>query len=194
MGQRPEARDAHRAGRLLPVRDQRRLPAGRSRPACASPPRDSHRRPRTRERDRRRHRADPRIQHLEIWYGQPNYGGDATLDDVKVLLGRTDLAELRHLALRNCSFANDLPDALAASPLLAQLTKLDLSLGTLTTEGADAIVRNADKLRHLETLDVSQNYLPPESLVALQKVAKYLVSGQQRDDDNPEYRYSAIGE
>ncbi|MGN6108662.1 MAG: TIGR02996 domain-containing protein, partial [Kofleriaceae bacterium] len=73
----------------------------------------------------------PQLERLEIWYGDPEYGGDATADDVAPLLARTDLPRLRHLGLRNAAFTDALCPLIVASPLVRQLRSLDLSLGCL---------------------------------------------------------------
>lgn len=136
----------------------------------------------------------PSLEHLEIWFGDDMYGGDTTSADVEPLLARTDLPQLRHLGLRNAMFTDELPELLASSALLRQITTLDLSLGTLTDEGASAFARHRDAFAHLEVLDVSQCYLTDEGMARLHGIAKTLIAGEQRDGADPEDRYTAIGE
>lgn len=136
----------------------------------------------------------PSIEHLEIWYGDDNYGGDATLDDVEPLLSRTDLPKLRRLGLRNAQFTDALIAPLANSKLLRQLMELDLSMGVLTTEGAQALVAHRDAFKHLGVLDVSQTYLDDKEVASLKGVAKMVIADDLRDDDDPDYRYPAVGE
>lgn len=135
----------------------------------------------------------PQLEHLEIWFGSDNYGGDTASSDVEPLLARADLPALRRLGLRNAMFTDELPELLAKSTLLPQIATLDLSLGTLTDEGARAIARHRDAFAHLELLDVSQCYLTDIGAAALHGIAKTLIVGEQRDDD-PEYRYTAVSE
>lgn len=136
----------------------------------------------------------PALEHLEVWFGMDMYGGDAAASDVEPLLARTDLPKLRRLGLRNAMFTDELPELLANSPLLRQLAALDLSLGTLTDEGASVIARHRDAFAHLELLDVSQCCLSEAGAAQLHGIAKTLVIGEQREDDGPEDRYTAIGE
>lgn len=136
----------------------------------------------------------PNIEHLEIWYGDDNYGGDATVEDVKPLLARTDLPKLRRLGLRNAEFTEAMIEPLAKSKLLRQLKELDLSMGVLTTEGAKALVAHRDAFRHLDVLDVSQTYLDDDAVASLKGVAKTVVAEDLRDDDDPDYRFPAVGE
>jgi len=138
--------------------------------------------------------AIPSIEHLDIWYGDDSYGGDATVKDVEVLLGRADLPKLRHLGLMNSQFADELPGALVRSKLLPQLRELDLSMGCMTDEGARAIAQHRDAFRHLDKLNVSLNYISKAAAAALKGVAKTVEAGKQRDDEDPEYRHPAVGE
>jgi len=138
--------------------------------------------------------AIPSIEYLDIWYGDDNYGGDATIKDVAVLLARTDLPRLRHLGLMNSTFADELPEILAASKLLGQLCELDLSMGTMTDAGAQALATHRAAFAHLDELDVSLNYLTKAGIAALKGVAKTVVTARQREDEDPEYRHTAVGE
>jgi uncharacterized protein (TIGR02996 family) len=138
--------------------------------------------------------AFPNIEHLDIWYGDDSYGGNATLADVELLLARTDLPKLRHLGLMNSQFADELPAVLAAGRLLPQLRELDLSMGCMTDAGARAIAQHRDAFQHLDKLVVSLNYLSRAGAAALKGVAKIVDAGKQRDDEDPEYRHPAVGE
>ena len=139
----------------------------------------------------------PSIEHLEIWYGDPNYGGDCSAKHVQPLLDRTDLPKLRYLGLKNAVFTDDLVEPLAKSRLTKQLTVLDLSMGCLTDVGATALARYKDAFQHLEKLDVSENYLSKAGIALLAGVAKNVVAKEQReidDPDDPDARYPAVGE
>jgi uncharacterized protein (TIGR02996 family) len=138
--------------------------------------------------------AIPSIEYLDIWYGDKYYGGDATVKDVELLLGRTDLPRLRHLGLMNSQFADALPGALATSKLLPQLRELDLSMGCMTDEGARELARHRQAFQHLDKLSVALNYLSKAGAAVLKGVAKTVDVGMQRDDSDPEYRHPAVGE
>jgi hypothetical protein len=87
----------------------------------------------------------PALEHLEFYFGEVDYGGDATLDDVAWLLSGVRFPGLRHLGLRD-------------SPRVAQLDVLDLSLGTLGDEGAAALLAG-QPLTHLKKLDLHHHFL-----------------------------------
>jgi uncharacterized protein (TIGR02996 family) len=138
----------------------------------------------------------PACEHLDVWYGDDDYGGDATWKDVAPLLTNGNLPSLRHLGLRNAVFTDELARALASSPLLPRLRTLDLSLGTLTTEGAKAMADRRAAFAHLERLDVSDNLLDSGGVRALRGLCKKVVIGEQREIEEwwEDDRYVAVGE
>ena len=134
----------------------------------------------------------PRLRHLDVWYGDPNYGGDTMLADVRPLLERTDLPALAHLGVMNCAFTDAICEILPTMPVAAQLRELDLSMGTMGPAGAQALAAGAKSLAKLESIDVSENYLDPESLALLHQTFPRVVSRRQREEEDD--RYPAVGE
>ncbi|GMU60681.1 MAG: hypothetical protein AMXMBFR34_24440 [Myxococcaceae bacterium] len=136
----------------------------------------------------------PRIRSLSLWFGQDNYGGECTVDDVRPLLTRSDW-KLTHLGLGNCEFLDELTPLLVRSPLLPGLESLDLSKGCLTATGAQVLAQHGEQLRHLKRVDLSENCLAEEDLVLVKDLcAEVLVAGQDEERAADEHRYSAVGE
>ncbi|HET9992540.1 MAG TPA: hypothetical protein VFQ65_28600, partial [Kofleriaceae bacterium] len=125
----------------------------------------------------------PKIKHLEIYYGDDNYGGDCTVKEVKPLLDRTDLTDLEYLGLKNSMFANDIAKALPGAKILKGLKTLDLSLGTMTDEGAEALVAAKASLAHLECLDLTRNFLTKKGIAAVKGICKKVVTEKQEEAD-----------
>lgn len=142
-------------------------------------------------------RADlPALRHLELWLGTDNYGGDATVDDVRPILEGTKLPSLRYLGLRDAEIADDLAAAAARAPILSRVRVLDLSLGTLSDAGAQHLAASP-AVAALEKLDLHHHYVSPawqEKLSALRPVQVELSDPQEADEDDPEYRYCAVSE
>jgi hypothetical protein len=72
------------------------------------------------------------------------------------------------------------------SPIIRNLESLDLSLGTLTDEGAGALL-SLPTDAHLKRLDVSHHYLTPKALAELQRLPLELVA-EDPQDPNDEWR------
>ncbi|MEZ4237166.1 MAG: TIGR02996 domain-containing protein [Myxococcota bacterium] len=139
--------------------------------------------------------ALPALQRLELGFGSEDYGAEVGVGDLAALLDGSALASVTDLGLMNAEFTDDLVDALLASPLLARLEALDLSMGTMTDRGADALLGARDRWAHLQRLDVSDNFLGDERVAALEAVEGPEVSATgQKEDEDPEWRYVSVAE
>jgi uncharacterized protein (TIGR02996 family) len=138
----------------------------------------------------------PKIKHLEIYYGDDNYGGDCSIKEVLPLLGRSDLPQLEYLGLKNSQFADDIAGAVVGSKLVKQLKTLDLSFGTMGDEGAQALAAGKSSLEHLECLDLTRNYLSSSGIKAVKGICKKVITADQEeaDGDEPGDRYVRIAE
>lgn len=136
----------------------------------------------------------PKLEALEVWFGQENYGAGGGVKDLEHLLGGEGVPVLRTLGLRNSEFTDALCEALSTAKVVARLQALDLSMGTMTDAGADTLARNAKSFQHLQTLDVTQNYLTETGQKAVAKAARSVAAGNQRTPYEEDYRYAAVGE
>lgn len=138
----------------------------------------------------------PELEHLELWLGTDDYGGDATIADVEPLLTGVLFPRLKYLGLRNSIFSDEIAQAIAAAPILNQVEVVDLSLGTLSDAGAQALL-DCNRLSQLKKLDLHHHYLSDgmcEKLKALE--IEVDVDDQQEPDDydGEENRYCAVSE
>jgi uncharacterized protein (TIGR02996 family) len=141
----------------------------------------------------------PKLRRMEVWFGRDEYGGNGNVGQLKGLFAGTGLPALEHLGLRNCEFADDLAAALAKSKILPRVRSVDLSMGTLHGPGAEAIVKNAAKFQHLESLDLDENYIPDDHCARLSEALGKIVNiGSQEapDDwgDGELHYYTSVGE
>lgn len=111
----------------------------------------------------------PLLEELELWFGDDEYGGNCELADALRVL-RLDLPRLRILRLMNAPFTDELIVPLARSALLKQLRVLDLSLGTLSDDGARSAIAHAEAFQHLDALIVHDNCLTQKGLASLRNV------------------------
>ena len=141
----------------------------------------------------------PVLEHLELWLGEEGYGAEASVDNLSPILGSeapNKRPQLRHLGLRDSEIADGIATALAKAPILRQLESLDLSLGTLSDEGAVALA-SSHEISNLKRLDIHHHYVSAEVIESL-KVLEIEVNAddpQTADVQNGEtHRYVAVGE
>ncbi|MEV6667632.1 STM4015 family protein [Streptomyces nigra] len=144
----------------------------------------------------------PALEHLDLWLGTPDYGGDSEAADLEPILSGARLPRLRHLALRNSEIQDAVAAAVAAAPVVARLEVLDLSMGVLTDEGAGALL-NGQPLTHLKKLDLHHHYL---SKAFEEQVRQALEPAgvevdldrddaeEETEEDGTVWRYVSVGE
>ncbi|MER6347358.1 STM4015 family protein [Streptomyces sp. NPDC001595] len=144
----------------------------------------------------------PALEHLDLWLGTPDYGGDSEVGDLDGILSGARLPRLRHLALRNSEMQDAVAAAVASAPVVARLEVLDLSMGVLTDEGATALL-SGQPLTHLKELDLHHHYISEplrERLVRTLETAGVSLdldrddADEDEDDDGTVWRYVAVGE
>lgn len=140
----------------------------------------------------------PALKHLELWFGQENYGNDNTPESLEKLLTGATLPALKSLELKNSEWEVELIRVIAKSALLPRLEVLDLSMGILCRDAAAELVRQAERFRHLKKLVLDDNYFLPEHRAQVDQALKNVEWGAQKELDgdlDDEYsRYSTVGE
>ena len=133
----------------------------------------------------------PNLEYLELWLGTEDYGGTVTAADLAPILSGTLFPKLKYLGLRNCDQADAMARAVVQAPILNHLETLDLSLGTLSDEGARALLQIKGPLKRL---NLHHNYISAELVRQLKDLPLSLdatnPSGMEADDE----RYVAVGE
>ncbi|MCU1642051.1 MAG: putative cytoplasmic protein [Nocardia sp.] len=143
----------------------------------------------------------PALETLDIWLGVSWYGGTATVADLEPILSGAKFPRLTHLALRNSEIQDEIAAAVAGAPVVARLTTLDLSMGTLGNEGAEALLAG-QPLTHLRKLDLHHHFIGPEMqkrlIAALEPAGVVLdLSDAEVEDeaeDPEDRRYTAVSE
>ncbi|MER8161922.1 STM4015 family protein [Streptomyces sp. NPDC094472] len=142
----------------------------------------------------------PALEHLEMWLGVEEYGGNATVADLAPILSGGRFPALRHLGVQNSEIQDEIAAAMAAAPVVAQLASLDLSMGVLTDEGAAALL-DGQPLTHLKWLDLDHNYfssaMEERLRTALEPSGVKVVMAEKGDEDEYDdevFRYTAVAE
>jgi uncharacterized protein (TIGR02996 family) len=139
----------------------------------------------------------PKLERLVIWLGAKEYGGSASLADLRPILAGQGIAAVRELGLMNSELSDELCRALVDAPILEQLESLDLSMGLMSDAGAETLAAARPRLGKLRTLDVSRGYLTPAGIARIADLAPTIISHDQRTPDaydGQEYRYVSVGE
>ena len=142
----------------------------------------------------------PELDHLELWIGTAHYGRTCTVEDFAPLFAGQLFPKLRYLGLRDADIADDVAGALAASLLLERIHVLDMSLGTLSDSGVEALLANP-ALLHLQQIDIHHHYCTDEMQARLTEACQQAgvtldASENQRHERyyDAEWHYVAVGE
>jgi hypothetical protein len=138
----------------------------------------------------------PNLEHLELWLGVDNYGGDTTVADLQPFFQGDLFPKLRYLGIRDSELADEIAVAVAQAPVLAQLEVLDLSLGTLGDVGAAALL-DSPAVRGLKKLDLHHHFCSDEMMAKLKALPLEVdVDDREAPDewDGEEHRYVSVSE
>ncbi|WP_169807293.1 STM4015 family protein [Herbidospora cretacea] len=138
----------------------------------------------------------PALEHLELWLGVDEYGGDYTVADLAPVLTGDNLPALRHLGLQDSDRQDDVVAAVATAPIVARLDSLALSMGTLTDEGAEALL-SGQPLTHLRHLDLHHHYLSDAMAARLTSALGGVdldLTEQESADEDDGWMYTAVSE
>jgi uncharacterized protein (TIGR02996 family) len=134
----------------------------------------------------------PLLEKLSLQYGPQ---GTHDFAVVEPILAARGLENLRHLGLTNCGFTDEICHALPRSEILPRLEELDLSMGTMSDDGARVLFDHPQAFGHLELLNVDDNYLTAAARPLLEGLCGNVLFGDQRDDGgDPSARYASAYE
>lgn len=134
----------------------------------------------------------PRLEHLELFLGWESYGGTTRPEDLVPLLDGTRFPALKYLGLKNGEFQDEVAQLIADAPVLDRLDTLDLSLGTLSDEGATALV-DSSRVPGLRRLILRYSDCTPPVLERLRALGP-TVEVEEAGDPNESWRFVALGE
>jgi hypothetical protein len=136
----------------------------------------------------------PNLEHLELWLGTDNYGGDSSVQDLQPIFSGKLFPKLKYLGLRNCQYADDIAGVIVNSPIIERIETLDLSLGTLTDVGAKALL-SIPTGGSLKKVNIHHNYVDSAILKQLKALSvPFDTSNPEHMDQDDEWRFVAVGE
>ncbi|MDP4181541.1 MAG: STM4015 family protein [Bacillota bacterium] len=134
------------------------------------------------------------LKRLLLYLGVEDYGFDASIEDLRPFMKSGLFPNLRYLGLVDSEIQDEIAIEIAQASVLDQIEILDLSLGTLTDKGAEALL-NSDKIKKLKFLDLNYHYMSDEMLEKITCMGVNIdVSNQQKtkEYDDELFRYPAV--
>ncbi|WP_099066026.1 STM4015 family protein [Nostoc linckia] len=138
----------------------------------------------------------PALEHLELWFGSEDYGGDCWVEDIHPILFEDKFPNLTYLGLRNSQFTDEIVNAIVTSPIINSISVLDLSMGTLSDAGAEELL-NCEAINYLDILNVSESFLSQEMIHKLSGLDVRVLANHQKKEDDDSYihgRYCSVAE
>jgi len=135
----------------------------------------------------------PKLERLSLQLGRRYEGALTDIKGVRPILEGKGFPALKHLGITNAELTDDLCRELPGSKILPRLEELDLKMGTMSDDGAEALAAAADRLKHLKLLNVEDNFITLKGKKLLQGIGVgQLVFGEQRSDGgDPGDRYAS---
>lgn len=138
------------------------------------------------------HAELPQLEHLELWLGDSGYGYDGCTGFLPEMLRPDRFPHLRYLGLENAEDEDEVVIALIATGALERIAVLNLSMGTLSDDGARALLETP-AVRRLEKLVIRHHYMSPDMVKELEELGIETDIGDAQEPDG-EYRYVAVSE
>lgn len=121
----------------------------------------------------------PTLEYLELWFGRSSkYCVDKVIDSLLPLFSSELTPNLIYLGLRSCDWANEIAYYITESPIIEKLKILDLSMGSLTDEGA-SILLNCPGVNKLHTLNISNNCISSEMVEKISQLKCRVIADSQ---------------
>ncbi len=139
----------------------------------------------------------PNLRKLELYIGVDDYGFDGNLeDDILPFLYNNPFPKLVSLGLKDSDLQDEIAVAAAKAPVLEQLEELDLSEGTLSDTGAEALL-NSEGVRKLKRLNLNYHYMSDDMMNKLHRFSQetgITITMDEQQDLEEEWRYPSVTE
>ena len=138
----------------------------------------------------------PELEHLELWLGDDGYGATTEIVDLAPIFSGKLFPKLTYLGLRDSELTDAIAVMVSHSPVLENLRVLDLSLGTLSDDGAAALLASPGVAR-LEFLDIHHHFCSDEMVMKLKGLRIKVDTSDQAEAneyDGESHRYVAVSE
>jgi len=128
----------------------------------------------------------PNMESLILYVGVDDYGYDGNIEQFKPLFSKEKYPHLKYLGIVNAQEQDLIVQIFLDSDILPQLETMDISCGVLTDAGAQLLLDNADRIKHLKFINMKYNFLSPEMQ---KKLAELPVKVDTSDSEEPDEEY-----
>lgn len=135
----------------------------------------------------------PNLTKLELWLGSSDYGFDSTVEDLRPILDGKLFPKLKYLGLRDSEISDAIAKSLNGAGVLDLIEELDLSMGTIGDEGAQALLDNPT-IRKLKSLNLSHHYLSDAMMEKMETLGIPVDMEDQNEEEEEGYRYVEVAE
>lgn len=104
----------------------------------------------------------PNLKKLLLYIGVEDYGFDGDATTITSLLAQSDFPKLEYLGITDSEIQDELTEAVLDSKYMGRLHTLDLSNGTLSDKGGQALLEKLPAYPNIRKLDLHYNYLSQE--------------------------------
>jgi len=132
----------------------------------------------------------PALEHLELWLGSDEYGGNSSIDDLMPIFSGELFPKLTYLGLRNSEDGDNIATTLVNSPIINTIKVLDLSLGNLGDDGAEALL-NCPAVNQLDILNLYDSCLTEEMVERLKLLDVEVIADTLKGSED---RYCSVSE
>ncbi|BAZ17609.1 leucine rich repeat variant [Calothrix sp. NIES-4071] len=119
----------------------------------------------------------PALEYFELWMGSKyKLNLSKVIKNIKPVLFSESFPNLRYLGIRSCEYADEIAAAIAQSyfiaesPIVDNLSVLDLSMGNLTDEGLKVLL-DCPAIQNLHTLNISNNCVSEEFFEQMEQLS-----------------------
>ena len=138
----------------------------------------------------------PNLEHLELWLGEENYGGEFELDDLRPFMFDSLFPKLIYLGLKNSEVEDGIAEMIAQAPIIKQIKVLDLSMGTLSDKGGEALLA-CPGLKNLEFIDLHHHYMSEAMMDRFRALGVQICLDDRQEDelnDDEVWRFISVSE
>lgn len=139
----------------------------------------------------------PKLNMLSLYIGVEDYGFDGSVEDVRRMLETSDFPKLESLGIMDSEIQDEIAQVVCECKYMKQISILDLSLGTMTDEGGEVLLKTLPSCKNIKEVDLHYHYMSENMMKKLQGLnATVNVDDRQEDDeyDGEIYRYPMLTE